>query len=132
MPRTSPDDSLPATLALLILQCEPFLSSQKAEGSVLRCGEQYWRFLQGALVPATAADYQRAIDSEAQEDWPPYTIWFALQPGATNERLSLMVDVTYDCGITEFSRGGSRSTWQLAHAADGWQILDIEYDMFSD
>lgn len=126
------NDSLPATLALLIVHNERFLSPTRADGALLCCGEQVWRYTHGELQASSQADYEHALSSTARSDWPPYTIRFEPVSAPATDTLIMAVDVTYDCGITEDSRGGSCSTWQLQHAAAGWQVLSIDYDMFSD
>lgn len=132
MPSTSSEDSLTAVLALLIMHCERFVGQQRADGSLLCCGEQIWRYQHGKLQPASRDEYEHALSSPARSDWPPYTIRFEPVSAPTADDLIMAVDVTYDCGITEDSRGGSCSTWQLQQTAAGWQVLSIDYDMFDD
>ena len=114
-------------LALLIMRrgdVNPIYSA----GSILASDNRAWRYQNDELIEVAWSDYERALNSDDRDDWPPYTISFTITSLSDDEAV-VSVATDYDQGICEESRGGCESTWRLKYEDGGWRIQDIEYKM---
>ena len=126
--------SIPLEETALIIMREDsgLLNLSRASGTILASGEHAWRYQDDRLTEVAWSDYENAIKSVNQKDWPPYTISFEVSPLSDDEIIQVEVSILYDMGFTEDSRGGNSSTWKLKYQEGQWQVIGIDEGAFWD
>ena len=119
--------SIPLEETALIIMCENsgLFNSSRASGTILASGEHAWRYQDDRLMEVAWSDYEIALHSSNQKDWPPYTITFSVSPLSDDNSIQVEVSILYDTGFTEDSRGGNSSIWKLKYLEGQWQVIDI-------
>ncbi len=113
-------------IALLIIREEGFVNTSRTSGSILASDKRAWRYQDGHLTETAWSDYESALNSNDRNDWPPYTIKFSISAPLADQTIQVDVSTYYDMGITENSRGGNDSVWNMKYQAGQWQVLDME------
>ena len=126
------DAAIAREVALLVVRHDGLISPGRRAGSLLACGEIAWRYEGETLTEVPWADYERCVGSPDRSDWPPNAVRLSLQPGPDPQTLIAHIDITYDIGISEDTRGGESAICTLRHDGNAWQIAGVDVSIFSD
>jgi hypothetical protein len=89
-----------------------------------------WVREKGVLREGSRKDLDRAFGKDRKK-WPPYTLLYAVSPGATG-RYELEISIYYDMGLSPESRGGYSEQWKVACQEGRWVFLSKETTMHWD
>lgn len=134
MNQDKPDRPTPSLLevAQLLIGHSGLINQNRLSGSILASNGKAWRHDEGKFTEVPLHEYERAIASINLNEWPPYVVYFELAQASAPRALTVHVQITYDCGLVEGSRGGTEAEVTLIDDGHCWQIGRVDDTMFSD
>lgn len=119
-------------VAQLLIGHSGLINPSRLSGAILASDGKAWCHDEGKFIEVPFLEYERAIASIDPNEWPPNVVYFELAKASAPRTLTVHVQITYDSGLVEGSRGGAESEVTLIDDGRCWQIGRVDDTMFSD